>query len=307
MRRAGVLVLLWRRRAARVGMVGTLGLVLLAVFADVLASEATTSPLPGTETVFARLGSPSLAHWLGTDGGGHDVLACLVHGTRASLLVGSVAVVVMILLGVSLGAIGGFFGGRIDAAVTRAVEVLLSFPTILVVLAMRGITGGAALLDIAIVIGLLRWTDVARLTRAEVLRARASDFVVAAHALGVPPMRVLSRHVMPHAIGPAIVAAPFGVAAAVLVEASLAFLGIGGGTASWGQLLAQARQHPDAWWLAVFPGLALFVAVLSFHLLGESLRDAIDPHLRGTELVGLVGDAAPPASPAPASASEPGA
>lgn len=304
MRRAGILVLLWRRRAARVGMLGALGLVLVAVCADLLASDEASSPLPSVDRAFTQLAPPSLAHWLGTDGAGRDVLACVVHGTRASLLVGSVAVVVLIVLGVALGAIGGFFGGRIDAAVTRAVEVLLSFPTILVVLAMRGITGGAALLDIAIVIGLLRWTDVARLTRAEVLRARASDFVVAAHALGVPPLRVLSRHVMPHAIGPAIVAAPFGVAAAVLVEASLAFLGLGGGTASWGQLLAQARQHPDAWWLALFPGLALFVAVLSFHLLGESLRDAIDPHLRGTELAGPAGESLPPA---PGSAPTPSA
>ena len=299
MRRAGVLRLLWRRPAARVGMLGALALVLVAAAADVLASSRGASPLPAVTTTFARLGPPSLSHWLGTDAAGHDVLACMVHGTRASLLVGGVAVAVLLLLGISLGAIGGFFGGRIDGAVTRAVEVLLSFPTILVVLAMRGITGGAALLDIAIVIGLLRWTDVARLTRAEVLRARASDYVVAAQALGVPPLQVLSRHVMPHAVGPAIVAAPFGIAAAVLVEASLAFLGLGGGAASWGELLAQARQHPDAWWLALFPGLALFVAVLSFHLVGESLRDAIDPRLRGTELARVSPEPArsEPASP----------
>jgi len=285
-RRAGIARRLWRRRAARVGLVGAGVLVLVALGADLLASDTSgLLPDPRHADPGALLAPPSMAHWLGTDPAGHDVLAYLVHGTRAALLVGGVAVSVLLTLGISLGALSGFFGGRTDAAVTRAVEVLLSFPTILVVLAIRGITGGAALLDIAIVIGLIRWTDVARLTRAEVLKARASDFVVAAHALGLSPMRVLTRHVMPHAVGPAMVAAPFGVAAAVLIESSLAFLGLGAtnGVASWGGLLAEARQNPSAWWLALFPGLALFVAILSFHLVGESLRDAIDPHLTGAE------------------------
>jgi ABC-type dipeptide/oligopeptide/nickel transport system permease subunit len=186
------------------------------------------------------------------------------------------------LLGVGLGAVGGFYGGRFDALLTRTTEVLLSLPTILAVLALRGITGDTRLLDVAIVFGLLRWTDVSRMIRAEVLRARASDFVLAAFALGIAPLRVLSRHVLPEALAPALVAAPIAMGAAMVVDASLAMLGASAAVdaPTWGGLLADARVHRDAWWLALFPGLALFSAVASLNLVGESLRDALDPQLR---------------------------
>jgi len=277
--RAGTLRVLWRTRRARVGLVGMLSLFALAALADVLASPAPSGAL---------VAAPSGAHWLGTDVLGRDVLACLIHGTRAALAVGLVSATIVVFVGVALGAVSGFYGGRLDTFLTRTVEVLLSVPTILAVLALRGITGDTRLLDVAIVFGVLRWTDVARMIRAEVMRARHSDWAVAAHALGLSPLQVLSRHVLPDALSPAFVAAPIAMGAAIVVDASLAMLGASepAGVVTWGALLAGARLHRDAWWLAVFPGLALFVAVASFNLVGESLRDALDPQLRSLALPG---------------------
>lgn len=277
--RAGTLLVLWRIRRARWGLVGMASLFVLAALADVLASPAPSASL---------VAAPSAAHWLGTDVLGRDVMACLVHGTRAALAVGLVSAAFVVAFGVALGAVSGFYGGRLDAFLTRTIEVLLSVPTIVAVLAMRGITGDTRLLDVAIVFGVLRWTDVARMIRAEVMRARNSDWAIAAHALGLTPLQVLSRHVLPDALSPAIVAAPIAMGAAIVVDASLAMLGASepAGVVTWGALLAGARLHSDAWWLAVFPGLALFVAVASFNLVGESLRDALDPHIRSLALPG---------------------
>ena len=277
--RAGTLRVLWRTRRARVGIAGLGVLLVLALLADVLAS-----PAPSLRVLEA----PSLAHWLGTDGRGRDVLACLVHGTRAGLSVGLVSAALVVGAGVALGAVSGFYGGRLDTFLTRTIEVLLSVPTILAVLALRGITGQSGLLDVAVVFGVLRWTDVARMTRAEVLRARNSDFALAAHALGLTPRQVLWRHVLPDAVSPAVVAAPIAMGAAIVVDASLAMLGAPepAGVVTWGALLAGARLHKDAWWLAVFPGFALFASVASFNLVSESLRDALDPHLRAMAVPG---------------------
>lgn len=290
--RAGTMRVLWRMRRARVGIVGMASLFVLAALADVLAS-----PTPSA----ALVAPPSSAHWLGTDVLGRDVLACLIHGTRAALAVGLVSATIVVFVGVALGAVSGFYGGRLDSLLTRTTEVLLSVPTIIAVLALRGITGDTRLLDVAIVFGVLRWTDVARMIRAEVLRARNSDWAVAAHALGLTPLQVLSRHVLPDALSPALVAAPIAMGAAIVVDASLAMLGASepAGVVTWGALLAGARLHADAWWLAVFPGLALFVAVVSFNLVGESLRDALDPQLRSLALPGAnrAGAEKPPPPP----------
>jgi peptide/nickel transport system permease protein len=281
-RRAGALRVLLAQGRARLGVAGLSGVVLVAVLADVLASDAPLSLWPDPDAAFAPLAPPTGAHWLGTDALGRDVLARLVHGARAALLLGVSSASIVTLLGVGLGALGGFYGGRVDALLTRSTEVLLSLPTLLAVLALRGITGDTRLLDVAVVFGLLRWTDISRMIRAEVLRARASDFVLAAFALGVAPLRVLSRHILPQALAPAIVAAPIAMGAAMVVDASLAMLGGSGAVEvpTWGGLLSDARAHREAWWLAVFPGIALFVSVASLNLIGESLRDALDPRLR---------------------------
>ncbi|MBK8169326.1 MAG: ABC transporter permease [Sandaracinaceae bacterium] len=283
--RVGVLGTLLRRRRSRIAFLGMVTIIVAAVFAHLLASTSEYAPFADPWTVHMNdaLQGPSWSHWLGTDHLGRDVAARVLHGTRGALGVAAVSIGLVLVIGLFFGAVGGFYGGQLDSLVSRAVEVLLSVPTILAVLAMRGITGEPRLLDVAIVIGLLRWTEVARLTRAEVLRARGTDWVLAAFALGLPPRRILVRHILPDAITPAITAAPFVVALAITIESTMPILGVHPppGVISWGEIIAQARAHRDAWWLAVFPGIAICLAIGTFNVLGESLRDAIDPHLRG--------------------------
>ena len=227
------------------------------------------------------LDPPSGSHWLGTDDRGRDVTARLIHGTRVSISVGLVAVGLYVLIGVFLGAIAGFYGGWLDAGITRATEALMAFPAFFFILIIQGLLPSASILQIMVVIGLTRWTDVARLVRGEVLRLRSAEFVLAAQALGLPPRRILFRHVMPNAMGPVLVAATFGVAGAILLESALSFLGFGTPppTASWGELLTQAFAHDGKWWLTLFPGLAIFVTVTAYNLVGEGIRDAVDPRM----------------------------
>ena len=227
------------------------------------------------------LDPPSGGHWLGTDDRGRDVTARLIHGTRVSLSVGLVAVGLYVLIGVFLGAIAGFYGGWLDAGITRVIEALMAFPSFFFILIIQGLLPSASILQIMVVIGLTRWTDVARLVRGEVLRLRSAEFVLAAQALGLPPRRILFRHVMPNAMGPVLVAATFGVAGAILLESALSFLGFGTPppTASWGELLTQAFAHDGKWWLTLFPGLAIFVTVTAYNLVGEGIRDAVDPRM----------------------------
>lgn len=229
-----------------------------------------------------RLEPPSGAHPLGTDDRGRDVLARMVHGTRLALTVGFAAVAIYALLGILLGASAGYYGGGLDRAVSRLVEVMMAFPAFFFVLTLQGLLGTASVLQLVVVIGLTRWTDIARLVRAEVLRVRAAEFVVAARAIGLREWEILWRHVLPSSMGPVLVSCTFGVAAAVLTESALSFLGFGAPppTPSWGELLTQAYHAPSAWWLSVFPGLAIFATVTAYNVLGEALRDMVDPHLR---------------------------
>jgi peptide/nickel transport system permease protein len=237
---------------------------------------------PHRTQVEAALSPPSAAHPLGTDELGRDVLARMIHGARASLQVGLGAVLLYVLIGVLLGAAAGFYGGRVDMVVSRVTEVLMSFPTFFLVLGVLGVVRTSSLWPVVVVIGLTRWTDVSRLVRGEVLRLRELDFVTASRALGASDLRLLRSHLLPNALGPVLVAATFGIPAAILLESGLSFLGFGvpPPAASWGELLTQAHRYvsyPGAWWLTVFPGLAIFFAVAGFNLLGEGLRDALDP------------------------------
>jgi peptide/nickel transport system permease protein len=229
----------------------------------------------------APLEPPSGRHWLGTDDRGRDVLARIIHGTRVSISVGLVAVGLYVLIGVLLGALAGFYGGWVDSAVTRLVESLMAFPSFFFVLIIQGLLPSASILQIMIVIGLTRWTDVARLVRGEVLRLRSAEFVLAARALGLPPRRILFRHLLPNAMGPVLVSATFGVAGAILLESALSFLGFGTPppTPSWGELLAQAFGNDGKWWLTIFPGVMIFITVTAYNLVGEGIRDAVDPRL----------------------------
>ncbi len=237
----------------------------------------------GGETLVA----PSFAagHPFGTDAKGRDVFARIVHGTRTSLTFGLLTALAFVTVGAILGAFAGFFGGLLDAVVTRLVETLASLPTLILVLVVQALTAKPSALTMLLTIAATRWTEVTRIIRAEVIFASAQDYVVAARALGASPTRILWKHILPNVLVPALAAAPFGVAAVLLIEAAMDFLslGIAPTTPSWGEILGEARFRPGAWWLLVFPGVSLFASLVALNLVGEALRDALDPRLRDEE------------------------
>ena len=230
----------------------------------------------------AVLAAPSGRHWLGTDSAGRDVLARVVHGARVSLTIGILSVVLLACIGLLIGSVSGYAGGLTDLLLMRVVEIVHALPTMLLLVTLLAIVkprGYEAVFAMMTVIGSVRWTDLARLVRAEVLRVRTLPYVEAARALGLAPARVVLRHVLPNALSAALVSACFAMAGAIVIEGALSFLGFGvpDDLASWGGMLNDVRDHIDAWWLAVFPGAAIFVSVTAYNLVGEGLRDAIDP------------------------------
>jgi len=255
-------------------------LILTAVFAPVIAPYD-----PTAIDVYNALSPPSKAHLFGTDELGRDLLSRIIWGTRVSLKVGFVAVGIAILIGVVVGSIAGFYGGRVDAILMRIVDMMLAFPTFFLILAVIAILE-PSIFTIMAVIGVTGWMDVARLVRAEFLSLKERDFVDAARALGIRNRRLIFRHILPNAVSPVFVAATFGVAGAILIESGLSFLGLGvqPPDPSWGNILTAGKDNIEiAWWLSLFPGLAILVTVLSYNLVGEGLRDALDPRLWGTE------------------------
>jgi peptide/nickel transport system permease protein len=242
---------------------------------------------PGQPGETADVLAPPLSrgHPLGADALGRDVFARVVHGSRTALSIGLAASLVLVAIGVALGAIAGFAGGVVDAFVARMVESLTAIPTLVLVLVVGALVPYSSTATLLCTIALTRWTDVARLVRSEVLLALGANYVMAARALGASPRRVLWRHVLPNAVGPAIVGAAFASAWVVLIEATVDFLGVGSseGWASWGEVMGEARAHMHAWWLVAFPGAALLATLLSLNLVGEAARNALDPRLRGDE------------------------
>jgi peptide/nickel transport system permease protein len=223
-------------------------------------------------------------HWLGTDEQGRDVLCRMIWGGRVSLSVGMVAVVIYVSIGIVVGAMAGYFRGVCDLIISRIIEVVICFPSFFLILTIAAMVG-PGLMNIMLVIGLTGWTGIARLVRGEFLRLVDQEFVLAGRALGYSPMRLIFRHVLPNAMAPVLVSATFGIAGAILTESSLSFLGMGISkpTPSWGSLLADGRETLDrASWLIHFPGLAIFLTITSYNLIGEALRDAADPRLRGS-------------------------
>jgi peptide/nickel transport system permease protein len=219
-------------------------------------------------------------HPLGTDPGGKDVFTTLLYGTRISITVGVIAVGIYVTIGIVLGALAGYFGRWVDILISRFIEVMISFPLLFFVLTIVAMFETRSIFLIMAAIGLTGWTGVARLVRGEFLTQRNLDYATAAEALGIPKRRVIFGHILPNAVSPVLVSATFGVAAAILVESSIAFLGLGDPTAaSWGLLLNQGRQT-NLDWLILAPGAAIFFTVTVFNLLGEGLRDALDPKLR---------------------------
>ncbi|MFT4572409.1 MAG: peptide/nickel transport system permease protein [Hyphomicrobiaceae bacterium] len=271
----------WRRllnnRLAAGGAVVVLLLFVVAIAAPFLAPYDPSSIDRG-----AVLMGPSAGHWLGTDSIGRDVLSRMIYGARISLLVGFVSVGISTVIGVSLGALAGYAGGLIDSIIMRFVDVMLTFPTFFLILAVIAYMD-ASIWNIMLVIGATGWMGVCRLVRAELMSLREREFMTAAVALGMHPARVVLRHGLPNAMAPVFVSAILGVAGAILVESSLSFLGIGvqPPQASWGNMLTEGKNTLGvAWWLSVCPGVAILVTVLGYNLLGEGLRDVLDPRLK---------------------------
>lgn len=235
----------------------------------------------GPTSSSVRLARPGAepGHPLGTDVQGRDVFARAVHGTRSYLLFALLAMGASIALGVLFGALAGLFGGPTDAVVSRAIESVSAFPPLVLVLGVQAAVPRPTLLTLFFAIALTRWPEIARLVRGEVILASTHDYALAARALGASPLRVLRRHIMPNVRGPLIVAAAIGVSAIVLIEASLDFLRVGppAGAASWGETMSEFRDASSAWWLLAFPGVLLVATVLAMTLLGEALRDRLDP------------------------------
>lgn len=225
-------------------------------------------------------------HWLGTDGNGRDALSRLLWGTRIVLGIGIIAEVIAVLIGVTIGALMGYFVGRTDLVGMRLVEIFESMPTFFLILTFVAIYGRQIFI-IMIIIGLTSWTGIARFIRAEFLRLRKLDYVQAAVATGLPLRRILFRHIMPNGLTPVIVSVTFGIAGTVMIESSLSFLGVGvePPTPSWGSMLFEAGNPAETfrWWLAIAPGLLIFLTVFAYNILGEGLRDAIDPRTNKVE------------------------
>lgn len=265
-----------KNRLALVGAVIVAGMFLVAAIAPWVAQD------PAVIDISVRLLPPSLAHPLGTDDLGRDVLARIMYGARISLLVGFVAVGIATVIGILLGALAGFYGRWVDSLIMRFVDIMLCFPTFFLILAVIAFLE-PSIWNIMIIIGLTSWMGVARLVRAEFLSLRERDFVLAARALGASDFRLIAIHLLPNALSPVLVSATLGVAGAILTESALSFLGIGvqPPTPSWGNMLIGGKQTlGEAWWLSVFPGLAILLTVLGYNLLGEGIRDALDPRLR---------------------------
>ncbi len=249
-----------------------------AVFAPVPYSPGTTDK----RLVSLKERAPSGKHLLGTDDIGRDVLAGLIHGSRYALSIGVVAMSIALVLGIVLGAFAGFFGGATDMVISRLIEVVITVPRLFLIITISAMVEQGSIWLIMILIGLTGWTAVARFMRGEVLRVRNLDYVSAATALGFGTMRVVFRHVLPNAIAPVLVYAAFGIVSSVLLESALSFLGFGvpPTVVTWGSVLSKARASTYSWWLAVFPGLMIFVTVSAFNFIGDALRDATDPRLR---------------------------
>ena len=223
---------------------------------------------------------PGPGHWLGTDQAGSDVLARMVFGTRVSLTVGVFAVSLYCVFGTIVGAVAGFFGGRLDALLMRLVEVVICIPSLFLILSVAAFIQGRSIFHIMFIIAAVAWTGPARLVRAEFLRLRELDFVAAARAAGFSRPQIIFAEILPNALGPVLVSATFGVASAILVESTMSFLGLGDSSVpSWGQILATGRAT-SSWLLILVPGFAIFLTVSLLNLLGEGVRDALDPKLR---------------------------
>jgi len=266
-----------RNRLAMSGAVVVLLLFLVSAAAPLLAPYD-----PSDIDIKQILIGPTGSHLLGTDQLGRDVLSRMIWGSRISLKVGFVAVGIATVIGIAFGAVSGYYGGWVDGIMMRFVDIMLCFPSFFLILAVIAFLE-PSIRNIMVVIGLTGWMGIARLVRAEFLSLREREFVVSAKALGASDVRIIFRHILPNSMAPVIISATLGVAGAILTESALSFLGIGvqPPTPSWGNILTAGKDNIEiAWWLSFFPGLAILITVLGYNLLGEGIRDSLDPRLK---------------------------
>lgn len=270
-----------RHKAAVISLCVLLVLFLAALFANQIMPYDPVKVDP----VYAkgRPQPPSAEHWFGTDDLGRDLFSRAISGSRISLSVGFVSVGISTLIGVLLGAIAGFFGGRTDNILMRIADIFLSLPTFYLIITVNALFT-SSIFNVMVVIGIFGWMGVARLLRSEFLRLKVTDFITAARAVGVPGLRMVMKHYLPNALAPVIVSATMGIPAAILLESSLSFLGLGvpPPAASWGSMLQDAKTWLQvAWWMWTIPGLLISATVIAFNFVGDGLRDALDPIERG--------------------------
>jgi peptide/nickel transport system permease protein len=268
----------FRDKLAVAGLVTVLFFFLISLGAPLLAPYD-----PNAIDVAQVLTPPSPSHPFGTDELGRDVLSRMIYGAGISLEVGFVAVGIAALIGILLGAVAGYYGGWIDMVIMRLVDIMLCFPSFFLILAVIAFLE-PSIFNIMAVIGLTSWMGITRLVRAEFLTLKERDFILAERAFGAGSPRIIFSHILPNALAPVLVSATLGIASAVLTESALSFLGIGvqPPTPSWGNILTQGKEVLGvAWWMSIFPGMAILLTVLGYNLLGEGIRDAIDPRLKG--------------------------
>ncbi len=269
-------------KANRLALGGALAILLLALIALLVPYIAPYDPSAIGDIVATRNLRPSFAHLMGTDRLGRDVFSRVVYGARISLTIGLLAITISVTLGTAVGAVSGYFGGIVDGFMMRLVDVMIAFPRLVLLIVIVSLFSGSVLL-VVLVLGLTLWPSTARIVRGEVLSLREREFVQAARALGYSDLRIIARHITPNVLAPVIVAATLGIGNVILIEAGLTFLGLGVpiDVPTWGRILQEGRGSMiSAWWVATFPGLAIVYTVVAFNLIGDGLRDALDPRLR---------------------------
>jgi len=251
--------------------------VIIAVFARLIAPHSFR-----IGNLMDSLSPPCKKYWLGTDQYGRDILSRLIYGARLSLMIGFVAQSINTFIGVTLGLIAGYYGGVVDDIIMGITNITLSMPALVLALAIMALLG-PGLINLFIALGIVNWTYTCRITRAETLSVRATTYTEAARAIGCSPSRILRKHILPNILGPILVIVTLGVADAILVAATLSFLGLGAQppTPEWGAMLSHGRDYLYfAPWISIFPGVALFITILGLNILGDGLRDFLDPHLK---------------------------
>ena len=263
----------------RLALFGGVIIIILSIFA--IFAPLVTPFNPEEQNISERLLPPDAKHYCGTDELGRDIYTRMVYGARVSLAVGFIAVIISTIIGILIGSAAGYYGGWVDSILMRFVDIMLSIPTLFLIL-MLSVYLGPSIINVMIIIGLTGWMDLSRLVRAEFLSLKKREYVLAARVSGASNTRIILKHILPNALSPVFVSVIFGVGGAILIESGLSFLGLGvqPPDASWGNILTSGKDYIErAWWLTVYPGLAIFITVMSYNILGEGLRDALDPRL----------------------------